>query len=60
MKQKIIVKVTVVTCKNGVNTSTTKHIPLGETLRFSEGEEIVCILFQEVKFVYSNREDITE
>jgi hypothetical protein len=53
MEQKIIVKVTIVTSKNGINTSTTKHIPLGEWLRFPEGKEVVSIFFQEVKTIYT-------
>jgi hypothetical protein len=53
MEQKTIVKITVVTSKNGINNSITKHIPLGETLLFPADKEIVSIKFQEIKIIQS-------
>jgi hypothetical protein len=56
MNENIIMKVTIVTSKNGSQNSVTKHIPLGEILDFKKGTEIVSIYFQEVKSIYTNSE----
>ena len=56
---KIILKVTIVSSKNGTNNSRSKHVKLGDSIYIDKDEHIERIDFNDVKMVY-NLTDVEE
>jgi hypothetical protein len=49
----IVLKVTIVSSKNGSNTSRTKHLNLGSKIEISKDEHIESITLDDVKIIYN-------
>lgn len=52
----IILKITIVTSKNGSKNSQVKHIPLGQKIILGPNQAIETISFDDVKFIYNKKD----